>query len=129
MTEKKITIDALNIDPAIYFSGAEEDIQNAEKIEAARAAEIERLVFCPSFLAMEYRTHHGARRILHHSTRPGVAFQLSYIDADGVPSMHENYIRTGEKADGAHIGNRAELLRHYVNQTLRKDITLTILSA
>lgn len=129
MKESTITFENLNIEPTVYFLGTDEEIEEAERKEAQRAEDIKRVVLSPDFIALEYYTEKGARRILHHSTRKGVLFQLSYIDADGIPSMHENYIRTGKDAVNQSIGSLDDLTRHFINQTLRKNITTHILTA
>ena len=129
MKESTITFENLNIEPTVYFLGTDEEIEEAERKEAQRAEDIKRVVLSPDFIALEYYTEKGARRILHHSTRKGVLFQLSYIDADGIPSMHENYIRTEKDAVNQSIGSLDDLTRHFINQTLRKNITTHILTA
>lgn len=128
MKEKEITFKSLNIDPCYAFIFSDEEIEAAERKEEERAAELERVFFAPGFIAAEYRHESGAREILHRSTRNGVYFQLSFIAADGVPTMHENYI----KVDHPHpvnqaIEQKAELLRHFVR--LDADITLKVLTA
>ena len=97
MKEKIISFESLNIDPCYAFICSDEEIEAAERKEAARAEELKAVFFAPDFIAAEHRTESGAREILHRSTRPGVYFQLSYIAADGVPTLHENYIKTEEK--------------------------------
>lgn len=130
MKKAIISFDSLGIDPCIFFLGTDADIAQAEEKEAGRAAELETIIFSDSFRALELTRETGAREILHHSTRPGVAFQLSYIAADGIPTMHENYIRTSEvSTDGASVEDKSALLRHYVNATLRKSRELILLTA
>ena len=129
MAEKIITFENLNIDANLFFLGSDEEIERAEAKEEQRAQEIRKLIFSRDFIALEYYTEKGARRILHHSTRNGVLFQLSYIASDGVPVMHENYITTAGENDGCYIGSENELLRHFVNETLDSDLTARILTA
>lgn len=130
MKEKEITFKSLEIDPCYAFLCTDEEIEATERKEAERAADIERVFFAPGFIAAEYTQKSGAREILHHSTRNGVFFQLSYIATDGVPTMHENFIRIEHKnpVDQA-IHEKAELLRHFVNLNLEKSITFKVLTA
>ena len=109
MTEQQITLEALNIDPKIYFLGTDEEQEKAEAKETARAAELEKIIFSEGFRAMEYINEYGQRRILHHSTRPGILFQMSYIGPDGVAAMHENYIQTGDPGEYVSIESRSKL--------------------
>lgn len=130
MKEKQITFKSLEIDPCYAFICTDEEIEAIEAREAERAAEIKRVFFAPGFIAAEYTQKSGAREILHRSTRNGVYFQLSYIAADGVPSMHENYI----KVDHPHpvkqaIDSKSDLFRHFVNMNFEKDITFRVLTA
>lgn len=122
MKQSEIIFRSLDIDCNMYFFGADEEINAAEQKEAKRAAEIERLIFSDSFRALEYYTTYGSRIILHHSTRPGIDFQLSYIAADGVPTMHENYYTNDTRS-------KKELLKHYVDATIDEDITARLLTA
>lgn len=128
MKENIITFESLNIDPCYAFIFSDEEIEAAERKEEERAEELERVFFAPGFIAAEYKHKSGAREILHRSTRNGVYFQLSFIAADGVPTMHENYI----KVDHPHpvnqaIESKSDLLRHFVR--LDTDITLKVLTA
>lgn len=128
MKEYYITLDPLQIDWKVFFKGTEEEQQEAEAKEAERAAEIEKIIFSADFIAAEYINYFGQRRILHRSTRPGVEFQLSYIDPDGVPAMHENFINVGGNPEevGA-IHTKEQLLRHYVHEGNEDPLTLHIL--
>ena len=128
MKEKTITFKSLNINPCYAFIFSDEEIEQAERKESERAAEIERVFFAPGFIAAEYRHESGAREILHHSTRNGVFFQLSYIAADGVPTIHENYIKVDHPNPVKQaIEGKADLLRHFIR--LDEDITLKVLTA
>lgn len=130
MKENIITFKSLDIDPCYAFIFSDEEIEAAERKEAERAAEIERVFFAPGFIAAEYKHESGAREILHRSTRPGVYFQLSYIAADGVPTMHENYIKTEEKqtAPGC-IDSESELYNHFICYNLDESISFRVLTA
>lgn len=128
MKEKQITFKSLNINPCYAFICTDEEIEAIEAREAERAAELERVFFAPGFIAAEYRHESGAREILHHSTRNGVYFQLSYIAADGVPTMHENYIKVDHiNPVKQAIETKTDLLRHFIR--LDEDITLKVLTA
>ncbi len=130
MKENTITFNSLNISPDLFFLGSDEEIEAAERKEAERAAEIERVFFAPGFIAAEYKRSSGAREILHRSTRPGVYFQLSYIAADEVPTMHENYIKLDDPNPVKQaIDSKSDLLRHFVNYNIDEKITLRILTA
>ena len=125
MREEKKTIKSLNIDPALFFLGTEEEINEAEEKEARRGEEIKKLVTSTGFLALEYNAEHGQQVVLHSSPRRGARYQLSYIDADGEACGHENFIATGEELNEA-IHTAAELWRHFTDLTTNKDLTLTI---
>lgn len=130
MKETTRTLTPLNIDFKVYFKGTEAEQEAAEAKEAARAAELEKIIFSPGFIAAEYINSYGQRRILHHSTRPGVVFQMSYIDPDGVPAMHENYISAGgDPYEVGSIESREKLLRHYINAGNTTPLRLRILTA
>ena len=130
MKENTITFENLNIDPCYAFICTDEEIEATERKEASRAAELEKLFFSPSFVAAEYTQKSGAREILHHSTRNGVYFQLSYIAPDGVPTMHENFIRIEHKNHvNQAIDTKDDLLRHFVSLNLDESITFKVLTA
>lgn len=114
----------LNIDPCIYFLGSDEEIGKAEALEAARAADLEKILFDNAMVL--YTTAEGQKRYLHRSTRAGVAYQLSYEARDGVPVMHENYIQTSENHIDAHIGTKEDLIKHYIDQLYVDDLYLEI---
>lgn len=118
MTESKKTFPALHIDYTVFFLGTEAEQETAEAKEAERAAELEKIIFSADFIALEYTTRRGQRRILHHSTRNGVQFQLSFIDPDGVPAMHESF----KAADNE------KLLRHFVNAGNNNKLSLRIIT-
>ena len=121
----KILLQSLDIDPALYFTGSNKEIEEAEKKEARQAAIIEKLIFSEDIQQVTYTTEAGQIRSLHRSTRDGVKYQLSYIDPDGIPARHENYINQG--ADPENVGTihtKADLIRHYISQTLRKPLEL-----
>jgi hypothetical protein len=130
MKDYYINFTPLNIAPDYFFTASDEEIEQTEKREEERAREFERLFFAPDFLAAEYITASGARRILHHSTRAGVLFQLSYLNAEGLPTMHENYFTTDETPETV-TNKRAkiELLKHYTARTYREPLTLRIITA
>lgn len=127
--KKRRTLAALNISNTVFFNGTLEEIQEAERKETARAEELEKIITAPDFIALEYISYNGQRRILHRSTRGGVKFQLSYIDPDGVPAMHENYISLGgDPYEVGHIGSERELYRHFIHASNTEPLTLTILT-
>ena len=131
MKDKYITLQPANINYLCYFLGTEEEQTEADRRKEARAEELKRVIFAPGFIACEYFNEYGQRRILHHSTRAGVIFQLSYIDADGIPAMHENFINdgTGNPGKVGAIHDARELIRHFTNQSNEKPLTLHILTA
>lgn len=125
----KILFQSLDIDPVIYFTGSDEEIAEAEKKEARQAARIEKIISRPDFQQLTYTTAAGAIRSLHRSTRQGVKYQLSYIDPDGIPAMHENYISTGadpETVGAIHTGK--DLVKHFINQTFKKPLQLELIT-
>ena len=126
---KQYHFDPLYIDPALYFRGTDEEIERARKIEETANESIKAIIYAPSFQALEIRKQYPrgtAREILHHSTRHGVLFQLSYIDPDGIPAMHENYIQTAPDAVPEAIHEERELLRHIVG-FFRREAALDII--
>lgn len=124
-----IRFNALNISELLPFHGTDEEIAAAEIIEKRRESEIEKIIFQPGFIAMEYETSTGQSRILHRSTRPGVMFQLSYIDADGVPAMHENYIETSPDHVDEAIHSKSELIKHFRQYSNRHNLRLEVITA
>ena len=126
---KQYHFEPLNIDTCIYFRGTDEEIERARIIEETANESIKAIIYAPSFQALEIRKQYPrgtAREILHHSTRRGVLFQLSYIDPDGVPAMHENYIQTAPDAVPEAIHEEGDLLRHIVG-FFRRDSALDII--
>ena len=118
MNEARKTFPALHIDYTVFFLGTEAEQEAGETKEAERAADLEKIIFSADFIALEYTTRQGQRRILHHSTRNGIQFQLSFIDPDGVPAMHESY----KAADNE------KLLRHFVLAGNEHDLHLRIIT-
>lgn len=126
--KKEIVLKSLNIDPVIYFSGTDEEIEQAERKEEKQSKIIENIIFSSDFQQLTYKTASGAIRSLHRSTRPGVMFQLSYIDPDGVPAMHENFIQTRIIYGVGAIQTKRDLIKHFVNQTLKKSLYLELIT-
>jgi len=113
-----------NIEPEIFFLGSDEEIEAAENQEAARAAELEKVLLNNSMVY--YTTSQGQKRYLHRSTRKGVAYQLSYEGSDGLPIMHENYIKTSDDHIDAAIGTKEDLIKHYIDQLYVDDLYLEV---
>lgn len=129
-----ITFPAQNISRTVAFHGTDAEIEAAEKIEQESAEKILSIINAPDFIALEYRAPYDngdARRILHRSTRPGVKWQLSYIDPDGIPAMHENFVNLGaDPYEVGTIGTEERLVRHFVHKFLfEKPLTIEILRA
>lgn len=128
MREEITTLAPLNISNTVYFLGTEAEQEEAEAKETARAAELAAIITAPDFIALEYISSYGQRRILHRSTRHGVMWQLSYIDPDGVPAMHENYINTGgDPYEVGHIESENQLYRHFIHAGNSDPLTIKIL--
>lgn len=123
-----IILNTLDIDQAIYFLGSDEEIAKAEEKEARQAEKLEKIIFSSDFQQLTYKTAAGAIRSLHRSTRPGVMFQLSYIDPDGVPAMHENFIQTRTIYGVGKIQTKKDLIRHFINQTFRKSLQCELIT-
>ena len=119
MKDTYIIFDSLKINYNLFFIGSDEEINEAERKEEARAEELKKIFFARDFCAAEYTEANGSRHILHHSTRPGFLYQLSYIAPDGIPTSHENI-----KAD-----NIKELLQHFIYFNSRHDLHLHIITA
>lgn len=130
MSEQIKTFPSLDIPNDLFFTGTDSEIEEAEAKEAERANAIREIIFSPDFIAAEYTTEKGAREILHHSTRPGVLFQLSYIASDGIPTMHENYVSLG--ADPYSVGSvesANDLLKHFVDHGIDRPLVLRVLTS
>lgn len=126
---KKYHFEPLRIDPCIYFRGTDAEIDRAQIKEETAAEALKAIIYAPGFKALEIRKERPtgtAREILHHSTRHGVLFQLSYIDPDGIPAMHENYIQTAPEAVNEAIHDERELLRHIIG-FFRREAALDII--
>lgn len=128
-----ILFKSLETDPTLYFFGTDEEIKQAEQKEAEAAQKWLNIINQESFQALEIKQSHSNGRqstiILHHSTRNGVHFQMSYIAWDGVPTMHENYIDMG--ADTEEVGavhSLKKLLEKLTGLHIRKDIEVTLLT-
>jgi hypothetical protein len=111
-----VIFEALHIDPCVFFKGTDAEIEAAEEKEARQAKKIESVIFSNGFMAMEYTNAYGQKRILHPNTRGGALWQISYIDPDGVPAMHESYIKSGEPIN-EHTGSiesKEKLINHFM---------------
>lgn len=79
----------------VYFTGTEEEIKAAEQKEEEIKDFFKDIIEDDEFLALRYYKDgykNGDHEIiLHHSTRPGIKYQLSFLDNDG-PIMHQNYV-------------------------------------
>lgn len=122
----KITLKNLNIDPCIYFLGTDAEIEEAERKERMQAEKIKDIIFSDNFQGLSCRNDLDQELILTYSIRQGVLFQLTYIDRDGVPAMHENYIKTSENHVDECIEPKENLLKKFVSMTLEKDIILSV---
>lgn len=127
MIEKTVFLPSLGIDPALFFTGSEEEVDSFLEKEKCRQCELAKIFFAPGFRAAEVVKYNGAREILHYSTRPGVLFQLSYIAPDSIPVMHENYISTGGAGNVGAIHDKNDLLSHFSAYCNRNDLTLRVL--
>ena len=123
-----IILPSLNIDPVIFFRGTEAEQEEAEAREAERKTEIEKIIFNPNFQQLTYITENGQIHSLHRSTRQGVMYQLSFIDVDGIPAMHENYIKTAQETVNEFIHSRKDLTRHYIRKTQGKPLKLELIT-
>ena len=121
------TIKALHIDPTAYFFSDDATIIRLEAKESRQRKRVAEIIESPQMIAMEYVTDNGQRVILHRSTRPGIRYQLSFIDSDGIPSGHCNYIKEGTARENVAVHSRDDLLQHYVNLTLEKPLVVRIL--
>ena len=128
MREETTTLAPLNISNTVYFLGTEAEQAEAEAKETARAAELAQIITAPDFIALEYINSYGQRRILHRSTRRGVMWQLSFIDPDGVPAMHENYVDIGgDPYEVGAIHTESELYRHFIHAGNNNPLTIKAL--
>ena len=118
--------ESLDVAPDVYFRGTEEQIAEAQAKEDQRKQEFRDIINNETFMALEYTLPDGRKQILHRSARDGVGFQLSYIGSDGIPTMHENYIRTGNTSVNEAVHSEEELLNHLVRENLRKPLPMTI---
>lgn len=118
--------ESLDVAPDVYFRGTEDQISEAQAKEDQRKQEFRDIINNDTFMALEYTLPDGRKQILHRSARDGVGFQLSYIGSDGIPTMHENYIRTGNTSVNEAIHSEEELLNHLVRENLRKPLSVTI---
>ena len=119
MTDNYIIFDNLKIDYNIFFLGTEEEQNEAIQKETERAEELKKIFFARNFCAAEYTEKNGSRHILHHSTRNGVLYQLSYIAPDGIPTSHQNI-----KED-----NIKDLLNHFIYYNSRHALKLHIITS
>lgn len=79
----------------VYFTGTDEEIKAAEQKEEEIKDFFKDIIEDDDFLALRYYKagykNGNHEIILHHSTRPGIKYQLSFLDNDG-PIMHQNYV-------------------------------------
>lgn len=101
MARRTVQIPSITIEPTVVFF-EEERPDEVRQYEEQRAAVRE---IWQSMLNDETRTFRGAQFvtlgngqtvILTRSVRENVDWQLSFIDRDGIPAMHEDYIQNPE---------------------------------
>lgn len=129
MMEKKLIIPKVTVDPAAMFF-QEENPQEAalHEIQYDNARVLwDALIHREDFQAAQFSTPEGSQRILHHSPRDGVDWQLSYIAPDGIPTMHGDFSEDEHYSpDSGRTMN--ELLQDLTNDNARtvKEITLLL---
>lgn len=117
MQEKTITLDALNIDPTVFFLGSE-----AERKETERENEIKSIIFAPDFCALAYNTG-ILYKVFTRSTHPGAVFSLSVFFNDCALS-HTEYNENGNNNSG-----NPSIFREIMRETIENPLTLEILTA
>ncbi len=125
MIERTMVFPALSFKPTVFFLGTDAEIEAVQNEENVRKKKIKDVVFEKNFSALEYTNSWGQRRILHKSPRKGVTFQMSYIDPDGVPAMHENYIKNNAECVDEKIYEEDDLLEHFAR--ISEELVISIL--
>lgn len=122
MKEKQITLEALNIDPLLFFHGSEAEQEEAEAKEAARVEELKKIIFAPDFCALSY-TADQLYYVFTRSTHPGAFWSLSVFYNDNALS-HSEYHENGQSKSSYHQFIFDEIEAH----TLQNPLTLDILT-
>ena len=108
----KILLPSLNISCSVFFD-QQKKWEDAEKKMYRRKVTLEQLIFHNRFAAMSRTKSNGSFEILSLSTRPGIRYQLSYFDKNGVAIMHENYIKEESMVCDKAVHSKDELLMHF----------------
>lgn len=91
MREAYKNIPALYQNPAVFFTGTDEEIERAEKLDTENAAAWAGIITDPDFIGLEFDAGRPGRSLLlTRSLYHGVDLQLTWTDAAG-PVMHENH--------------------------------------
>lgn len=128
LKQRQQMFEQLNIDPTVYFTGTMDQIDAAEKSEEKRIQEFKDLIEQNKFMALEFMLPDGRTKILHHSTRAGIEWQLTDIGSDGVPQGHENFGLTGEKrTDEYAVHTMDELYRELLSYNINGAMNFNIM--
>ena len=103
--DRKLIMPNVTADPAAMFFEDENPQEAAlHEIQYENARVLwDALIHRDDFQAAQYSTPEGSQRILHHSPRDGVDWQLSYVAPDGIPTMHGDFLEDGH--DSPHSGH------------------------
>lgn len=132
MMDRKLIMPKVTADPAAMFfedENPQEAALHEIQYENARVL-CDALIHRDDFQAAQYSTPEGSQRILHHSPRDGVDWQLSYVAPDGIPTMHGDFLEDGH--DSPHSGRTMrELMQDLSTDNARtvKEITLLLADA
>lgn len=132
MMDRKLIMPKVTADPAAMFFEDENPQEAAlHEIQYENARVLwDALIHRDDFQAAQYSTPEGSQRILHHSPRDGVDWQLSYVAPDGIPTMHGDFLEDGH--DSPHSGRTMrELMQDLSTDNARtvKEITLLLADA
>lgn len=130
--DRKLIMPNVTADPAAMFFEDENPQEAAlHEIQYENARVLwDALIHRDDFQAAQYSTPEGSQRILHHSPRDGVDWQLSYVAPDGIPTMHGDFLEDGH--DSPHSGRTMrELMQDLSTDNARtvKEITLLLADA
>ena len=130
--DRKLIMPNVTADPAAMFFEDENPQEAAlHEIQYENARVLwDALIHRDDFQAAQYSTPEGSQRILHHSPRDGVDWQLSYVAPDGIPTMHGDFLEDGH--DSPHSGRTMRKLMQDLstdNARTVKEITLLLADA
>lgn len=119
MKKKKIVFESLKIDPMIFFTGSDAEIEAAERMQEERQNEIKMLLENENFMSLSFQTFNGLWEAITPATRPGEKWQHTFFYKAN-PNYHES--TTDERSE-------KEMLWSIAGKSFYKNLHITLFTA